>query len=80
MKTSKTLKTVNVLEAIDGEVKQLVAFPDDKKGNTRAENLFCQLCLENQPEDRSNWQGIDYHIHEGCYSDGGYFLYLIHSS
>lgn len=76
----KSLKTVNILESVDGSVQSLKSFPDNKAGNLAAENLFTKCCQENQPEDRSAWLGIDYYLEEGCYSNGDYFLYLIHST
>lgn len=77
----KKLNTVNVLESINVEIQCLRAFPDTIKGNLAAENMFMRCVQENQPEDRSNFLGIDYYLEEGSYNDGnGYYVYLIHSS
>ncbi len=75
------MKTVNVIEYTHETIQQLKAFPDDKKGNLAAENLFIKLIQENDMKDRSKFLGIDYYLEEGRYESGnGYGLYLVHST
>lgn len=75
----RKLHTINVLECIDGQIQTLTSFSDNKKGNLAAENIFMKMVQENQPEDRTQWAGIDYYIENGMYNNGNYYVYLIHS-
>ncbi len=81
MKT-KSLKTVNIIEASGESILQLKSFNDDEKGNIAAENLFADLLKENYPnEKRAEFLGLDYYLEEGVYSRGdGYYIYLVHST
>lgn len=76
----KSLKTVNIIEAIDGQIQKLKSFADNKKGNLAAENLFIKLIQENDMQDRAQFMGIDYYLEEGTYKNENYYLYIVHSN
>lgn len=83
------MNTVNVIEMTDMTIQKLVAFPDDKEGNAKAEELFTQLINENKGDkgdkDVSD-DDIAEAIAEGYWQDQlawvghGYRVCLVHSS
>lgn len=68
------LRTVNVIEVVDGSVLGVRSFSDDKKGNKQAEKLFTAVAKENGCEE------IDICLEEGYYEIGSYYVSITHSS
>ena len=71
------MNTVNVIEIIDGNIKGLNAFADNKIGNKKAEKLFAKKFVEN-----GGYKNVvpRCQIEDGYYELGGYELFLIHST
>ena len=73
--------TVNVIEYTDDSVLSVRAFVDNPEGNQEAEALFLK-CME---ENTAHWSDFTEEekaacIEEALFEEGGYQLFLAHSS
>jgi hypothetical protein len=69
------LHTVNVIEIINDDFKQIVSFTDDEEGNHEAETLFEQMATKNGAES----EDMESHLDDGCFLKDTYQLLLTHS-
>lgn len=79
------MKTVNIIEIPDKStmaIAQLVAFPDDYRGNAQAEELFGQLVRENldDADDSVDAERMGELFEDGYYENGTYYVAIVHST
>jgi len=70
------LNSVNVVEIIGCLVQEIDAFSDDQEGNNEAEELFRKKALENG----ATAEDMQTYMDDGCYCNGDYDIFLVHSS
>ena len=69
------VQTVNIVEQTDYDVISIRAFDESGVGNQEAKALFSKVAIENgaNPEDMESY------LDDGCYVDGSYSVFLVHS-
>lgn len=81
---AKNMKTVNVIEIVDGTIQGLKAFPDNVKGNKQALKYFVKMYTAGQGSGRgpnlTSSQITDSLLADGRFDfGGGYEAFLVHS-
>jgi hypothetical protein len=71
------VNTVNVIEYVTDSVIAVHSFLDNPEGNKEAEDVFSRCAKENGAEDSDL---KDYALEDGMYENGGYQVFLTHSS
>ena len=72
------LRTVNVLEFINGTFQQSFSFAETIEGNRRAEKKFARLVRENDPKITK--KEMEDYLDDGIFEDGsGYQTLITHS-
>lgn len=70
------LKSVNVIEFLNGDLSQLISFSDDRCGNKQAEKCFKIILKEQNVAE----EDMDSYVEDGYWSDdNGYEIFLTHS-
>jgi len=77
-KSSGEIKTVNVIEYFDDSIQTVHAFPETKKGNQAAEDIFAKCVRENAGHAYTN-EELGEFMTEGYFQDFTYIVYLVHS-
>lgn len=69
------LKTVNVIEFVDGEISGLKSFPDTLTGMRKSDDLFVKVAMENGASRRKAGNALV----SGYYKRGNYKVLLVSS-
>ena len=77
MKTT-AIQTINIIEYANNTVTGIRSFADNKNGNKEAENLYCSIIKEHDPDTIE--PELDLFLENGYYEQGDYQIFLTHST
>lgn len=71
------ISTVNVIEMLDGDIMQLIAFDDTETGVKDARDTFMTIITEHENNLESD--DLIYYLDMGIYENNGYQLFIVYS-